>query len=176
MNIIINFQPIVLHFSNYILLLGALRRLKDWHNAQVTVINPCPSPDTEFLQKFTSADVILQADDIAFPHGQLLWRGKVTVCDKIVSRADTLTRTHCHGFFMSSFKSGCLSHIIQVHVFTCFRMSNTPIMGICHFYIGLTDRAKRDLYNGRLPVSQVHVHVHTYSVHCSGLFFAKGRS
>ena len=33
--------------------------------------------------------------------------------------------------------------------------------------------AKRDPYNGRLPVSQVHVHVHTYSLHYSGLFLPR---
>jgi hypothetical protein len=73
-------------FSDYIQFLGALRRLKDWHNAKVSLFDRDPTPDTEFLQKFLSADIYIQPENYKMLETQsLLWRGKVSICDKFVS-------------------------------------------------------------------------------------------
>ena len=84
---LIYISPYLTFDSDYTLLLGVLRRLKDWHNANVTIFDLDLSPQTEFLQKFLSATVcchdnVEREDGI---NGDVLWRGKMSICDKIVS-------------------------------------------------------------------------------------------
>ena len=72
--------------SDFTLLLGALRRLKDWHNADISIFDRDLSPATEFLQRFLSASVYF--DENTFQRhssSDVLWRGKISVNDKIVS-------------------------------------------------------------------------------------------
>ena len=72
--------------SDYTLLLGLLRRLKDWHNASITLFDQDLSPDTEFLQKFLSASVWFDKEKLEYQNSRdVLWRGKMSICDKIVS-------------------------------------------------------------------------------------------
>lgn len=82
--------------SNYILFLGALRRLKDWHNAHIVVFEPDPSPDTEFLQKFLSADVYVDTEGFQLKGDNLMWRGKISVCDKIENNGLTVSGVSMH--------------------------------------------------------------------------------
>ncbi|XP_053389119.1 mdm2-binding protein-like [Mercenaria mercenaria] len=88
--------PKVSDKSDYILFLGALRRLKDWHNAHVVVFEPDPSPDTEFLQKFLSADVYVDIEGFHVKGDNLMWRGKVSVCDKIENKGLTVPGVSMH--------------------------------------------------------------------------------
>ncbi|XP_052229943.1 mdm2-binding protein-like isoform X2 [Dreissena polymorpha] len=84
--------------SDYVLLLGALRRLKDWHNARFTILDPDASPHSEFLQRFLAAEVSLGAIGCTSPEAVgytaldkgLLWRGKVCVSDKIENKGFTV--------------------------------------------------------------------------------------
>ncbi|XP_052817358.1 mdm2-binding protein-like [Mya arenaria] len=88
--------------SGYILFLGALRRLKDWHNAKFTIFDPDPSEDTEFLQKFTSASVHVQTDSFSIDYHDLMWRGKVSICDKIENKGLTVPGVSLHKLSQSS--------------------------------------------------------------------------
>ncbi|WAR12896.1 MTBP-like protein [Mya arenaria] len=80
----------------------ALRRLKDWHNAKFTIFDPDPSEDTEFLQKFTSASVHVQTDSFSIDYHDLMWRGKVSICDKIENKGLTVPGVSLHKLSQSS--------------------------------------------------------------------------
>ncbi|KAL4234967.1 hypothetical protein ACF0H5_006608 [Mactra antiquata] len=77
--------------SDYILYLGALRRFKDWHNAKITLFDTNPNESTEFLLKFLSADINVHTDMFNMTDCRdILWRGKVTVCDKLENKGVTI--------------------------------------------------------------------------------------
>lgn len=70
-------------------LFGALRRLKDWHNAVITFVKTescVESEEMQGIQRLLTASSLEEEDSRLREAADVIWRGKLSVIDKTVRR------------------------------------------------------------------------------------------
>ncbi|XP_048779873.2 mdm2-binding protein-like [Ostrea edulis] len=70
-------------------LFGALRRLKDWHNAVITFVKTescVESEEMQGIQRLLTASSLEEEDSRLREAADVIWRGKLSVIDKTINR------------------------------------------------------------------------------------------